>query len=453
MSNTLKVSKFGGTSMSHEEQFKKVRTIVLSDPNRQVIVVSALGKRTSDDDKVTDLLYLIYAYLQHHVDWTPLWKRICDRFIQVRDVLALQLPIEDELARIQKQLEDEKITEDYLVSRGEYLTAQLMAEYLGYQFIDAKDLIFFDYDGKIDQEKTAQEITKAFKRYPKMVVPGFYGANPAGKEKLLGRGGSDITGAILAKMLQAESYENWTDVSGIMMADPRIIDHPKIIEEISFRELREMAYMGANVLHEAAVFPVQEADIPIQIKNTNDPFAQGTKISNHEIEKENGLTGIAGRKDFLSITLFKRHMSDEIGFIWKAMSIFAKHEISIEHIPSGIDNIGVIVSAEAIADKLFLITKELKETLGVEEIIVIEDLALISVVGGPHKELIGLSGKVLSILNKLEIRTSILSQGAQELNLIIGVPNNQYETVVKGIYEGMVNTDAERISNGTPSNS
>ena len=417
MSNTLKVAKFGGTSMSHEEQFKKVRTIVLSDPNRQVIVVSALGKRTSDDDKVTDLLYLIYAYLQHHVDWTPLWKRICDRFIQVRDVLALQLPIEDELARIQKQLEDEKITEDYLVSRGEYLTAQLMAEYLGYQFIDAKDLIFFDYDGKIDQEKTAQEITKAFKRYPKMVVPGFYGANPAGKEKLLGRGGSDITGAILAKMLQAESYENWTDVSGIMMADPRIIDHPKIIEEISFRELREMAYMGANVLHEAAVFPVQEADIPIQI------------------------------------TLFKRHMSDEIGFIWKAMSIFAKHEISIEHIPSGIDNIGVIVSAEAIADKLFLITKELKETLGVEEIVVIEDLALISVVGGPHKELIGLSGKVLSILNKLEIRTSILSQGAQELNLIIGVPNNQYETVVKGIYEGMVNTDAERISNGTPSNS
>ena len=406
MSNTLKVAKFGGTSMSHEEQFKKVRTIVLSDPNRQVIVVSALGKRTSDDDKVTDLLYLIYAYLQHHVDWTPLWKRICDRFIQVRDVLALQLPIEDELARIQKQLEDEKITEDYLVSRGEYLTAQL-----------------------------------------------FYGANPAGKEKLLGRGGSDITGAILAKMLQAESYENWTDVSGIMMADPRIIDHPKIIEEISFRELREMAYMGANVLHEAAVFPVQEADIPIQIKNTNDPFAQGTKISNHEIEKENGLTGIAGRKDFLSITLFKRHMSDEIGFIWKAMSIFAKHEISIEHIPSGIDNIGVIVSAEAIADKLFLITKELKETLGVEEIVVIEDLALISVVGGPHKELIGLSGKVLSILNKLEIRTSILSQGAQELNLIIGVPNNQYETVVKGIYEGMVNTDAERISNGTPSNS
>ena len=439
MSNTLKIAKFGGTSMSHEEQFKKVHTIVLSDPNRQVIVVSALGKRTSDDDKVTDLLYLIYAYLQHHVDWTPLWERICERFVQVRDLLDLQLPVEEELARIQKQLEDEKITEDYLVSRGEYLTARLMAEYLGYQFIDAKDLLFFDYDGKIDEEK--------------MVVPGFYGANPAGKEKLLGRGGSDITGAILAKMLQAASYENWTDVSGIMMADPRIIDHPKIIEEISFRELREMAYMGANVLHEAAVFPVQEADIPIQIKNTNDPFAQGTKISNHEVEKENGLTGIAGRKDFLSITLFKRHMSDEIGFIWKAMSIFAKHEISIEHIPSGIDNIGVIVSAEAIADKLFLITKELKETLGVEEIVVIEDLALISVVGGPHKELIGLSGKVLSILNKLEIRTSILSQGAQELNLIIGVPNDQYETVVKGIYEGMVNTDAERISNGTPSNS
>ena len=211
--------------------------------------------------------------------------------------------------------------------------------------------------------------------------------------------------------------------------------------------------MGANVLHEAAIFPVQEAGIPIQIKNTNEPEAKGTKISNYETEKENGLTGIAGKKDFLSITLFKRHMSDEIGFIWKAMSIFANHGISIEHIPSGIDNIGVVVSAEAIAEKLFLITKELKEKLGVEEVEVIEDLALISVVGGPHKELIGLSGKVLSILNQLEIRTSILSQGAQELNLIIGVKNTEYETVVQGIYEGMVNASASQTSHGVTSNS
>lgn len=449
----MKVAKFGGSSMAQESQFKKVRSIILSDPKRQVIVVSALGKRTPEDDKVTDLLYLIYAYLEHHVDWSPLWQRICTRFIHVRDMLGLAFPIEEELGKIQKKLEKEKITKDELVSRGEYLTAQLMGEYLGYSFIDAKELIFFDYAGNIDDERTQQAVTKARKLHETMIVPGFYGANPDGKEKLFGRGGSDITGAVLAKALQAESYENWTDVSGIMMADPRIIDSPKIIEEISFRELREMAYMGANVLHEAAVFPVQEADIPIQIKNTNDPAAKGTMISNHEIEKENGLTGIAGRKDFLSITLFKRHMSDEIGFIWKAMSIFAKHGISIEHIPSGIDNIGVVVSAEAIADKLFVITKELKETLGVEEIEVIEDLALVSVVGGPHKELVGLSGKVLSILNQLGIRTSILSQGAQELNLIIGIRNEEYETVVQGIYEGMVNRHASRISNGITPNS
>ncbi|WP_165038010.1 aspartate kinase [Enterococcus sp. ZJ1622] len=449
----MKVAKFGGSSMAQEAQFKKVRSIILSDPKRQVIVVSALGKRTPEDDKVTDLLYLIYAYLQHHVDWTPLWQRICTRFIRVRDMLELTFPLEEELAKIQKKLENEKMTKDYLISRGEYLTAQLMGEYLGYSFIDAKELIFFDYEGNIDYERTQQAVMQAQKLHKTMIVPGFYGANPDGKEKLLGRGGSDITGAVLAKSLQAESYENWTDVSGIMMADPRIIESPKIIEEISFRELREMAYMGANVLHEAAVFPVQEADIPIQIKNTNDPAAQGTMISNQEVEKENGLTGIAGRKDFLSITLFKRHMSDEIGFIWKAMSIFAKHGISIEHIPSGIDNIGVVVFAEAIADKLFVITKELKETLGVEEIEVIEDLALVSVVGGPHKELIGLSGKVLSILNQLGIRTSILSQGAQELNLIIGIRNEEYETVVKGIYEGMVNRHAGRTSNGITPNS
>lgn len=438
----MKVAKFGGSSMSHEDQFKKVKSIITSDSKRKVVVASALGKRTKKDDKVTDLLYLIHAYLQHGVDWTPLWEKICERFIQVRDALTLNFPIENELQHIQEKLKKEKVSQDYLVSRGEYLTAQLMAEYIGYTFVDAKELIFFDYSGEVDEKRTSLAITNAYHEGKRLVVPGFYGVNPMGKEKLLGRGGSDITGAILAKMLQAECYENWTDVSGIMMADPRIIDSPKVIEEISFRELREMAYMGANVLHEAAIFPVQEAGIPIQIKNTNEPEAKGTKISNHETEKENGLTGIAGKKDFLSITLFKRHMSDEIGFIWKAMSIFANHGISIEHIPSGIDNIGVVVSAEAIAEKLFLITKELKENLGVEEVEVIEDLALISVVGGPYKELIGLSGKVLSILNQLEIRTSILSQGAQELNLIIGVKNTEYETVVQGIYEGMVNASA-----------
>jgi aspartate kinase len=449
----MKVAKFGGSSMSHEDQFKKVKSIITSDSKRKVVVVSALGKRTKKDDKVTDLLYLIHAYLQHGVDWTPLWEKICERFIQVRDVLTLNFPIENELQRIQEKLKKEKVSQDYLVSRGEYLTAQLMAEYIGYTFVDAKELIFFDYSGEVDEKRTSLAITNAYHEGKRLVVPGFYGVNPMGKEKLLGRGGSDITGAILAKMLQAECYENWTDVSGIMMADPRIIDSPKVIEEISFRELREMAYMGANVLHEAAIFPVQEAGIPIQIKNTNEPEAKGTKISNHETEKENGLTGIAGKKDFLSITLFKRHMSDEIGFIWKAMSIFANHGISIEHIPSGIDNIGVVVSAEAIAEKLFLITKELKEKLGVEEVEIIEDLALISVVGGPHKELIGLSGKVLSILNQLEIRTSILSQGAQELNLIIGVKNTEYETVVQGIYEGMVNAIASQTSHGVTSNS
>lgn len=449
----MKVAKFGGSSMAHEEQFKKVKSIILAAPERSVIVVSALGKRTKEDDKVTDLLYLIHAYLHHGVDWTPLWERICGRFIQVRDVLSLTFPIEDELLEIQKKLQREKVSQDFLVSRGEYLTAKLLAEYVGYTFIDAKELIFFDYTGEIDEERTKQAIITIYQEKGPLVVPGFYGANPVGKEKLMGRGGSDITGAILAKLLNADCYENWTDVSGIMMADPRIIDTPKIIKEISFRELREMAYMGANVLHESAIFPVQEAGIPIQIKNTNDPEALGTRISSKEVEKENGLTGIAGKKDFLSLTLFKRHMSDEIGFIWKAMSVFANHGISIEHIPSGIDNIGVVVSAEAIADQLFLITKELKENLGVEEVEIIENLALISVVGGPHKELIGLSGKVLSILNQLEIRTSILSQGAQELNLIIGVKNEEYETVVKGLYEGMVNADVSQTSHGVTSNS
>ncbi|MFV0559816.1 MAG: aspartate kinase [Enterococcus sp.] len=447
----MKVVKFGGSSLSNRRQFQKVKQIIESDDERAVIVVSALGKSNVTDDKLTDLLYVIHASIEHHMDWAPLWHVFCSRFLEIRETLSIDFPMESFLEEIYQTFCTTKVSKDFIVSRGEYLTAQLMAAYLGATFIDAKELIYFDYTGAIDFEKTEQAV-QPFLKEEKIVVPGFYGVNPMGKEKLMTRGGSDITGAILARSMHAAVYENWTDVSGLMMADPRIVENPQVIEEISFRELRELSYMGATVLHEAAILPVQEVDIPIHILNTNEPQARGTRISKEEIPKKTGITGIAGRKDFLSITLFKRHMSEEIGFIWKAMSIFAKHGVSIEHIPSGIDNIGVIVAKEAIEEVLFLITEELKESLGVEEISIVEDLALIAVVGSSMDDSIGISGRVLPILNALSIRTSILSQGAQGLNLIIGVANHEYEEVIEGIYQGVVVTDVSNIQKRVTSN-
>lgn len=433
----MKVVKFGGSSLSCEAQFKKVRNIILSDPTRTVVVVSALGRRFDKDSKITDLLYILHAHLKYHVPYDDIWNMISSRFIEVKNMLGLRYDIEAELKKIKNELST-SISEEYLVSRGEYLTAHLVADYLGYSFVDSKNIIKFTYDSKIDYEKTDVLIKKAGMLNKKMVVPGFYGAYPDGNVKLLSRGGSDVTGAILARALSADIYENWTDVSGILMADPRIVKNPKPIKEITYHELRELSYMGANVLHEETIFPVQELNIPINIRNTNQPDDVGTLILNDCSDKSQIVTGIAGKKNFISYTIFKDHMSNEVGFVRKCLSIFEKHGISIEHLPTGIDSIAVVVSALDAAKWKYELVLELKNELQADKVNIQEDLSLIAIVGRNMAGHIGMSGKLFNILGQNDINIKLITQGPEELNIIVGINTKDYDKTIRIIYDYFV---------------
>ena len=306
------VTKFGGSSLASAKQFKKVKDIVLADPKRKIVVVSALGKRDSNDSKITDLLYILHAHLKYSVPYEDVWKIIYDRYVEVRDDLKIDYKIEDELNLIKSQL-DKNIPQDYLVSRGEFLAGKLMSSYLGYEFLDAKDAIEFNYDGTVNFDATEQKTKAKIAELKKVVVPGFYGAYANGVIKLFSRGGSDITGSIMAKSVNASIYENWTDVSGIMVTDPRIVKNPKTIKEITYNELRELSYMGANVLHEDSIFPVQELNIPIKILNTNEPNCEGTIISHECKDNSQAITGIAGKKNIVAITRNQMNISKEGG--------------------------------------------------------------------------------------------------------------------------------------------
>ena len=317
----MKITKFGGSSVANAQQFRKVKHIIESDPARRFVVVSASGREHKKDNKVTDLLYLIEAHLKYSVDHLSLFHLIEERFISIKNDLGLSYPIEEDLAKLKGQL-NKTMSTDYLVSRGEYLTAKLMAEYLGFPFVDAKDIITFRYDGKIDFDATKYRMDNTMKKLDRFVIPGFYGALPDGTVRTMSRGGSDITGSILADILNADMYENWTDVSGILMADPRIVHHPKRINTITYSELRELSYMGASVLHEEAIFPVKEKNIPINILNTNHPEEGGTIIvEKDDHPSEQMITGIAGKKNFTVIAIYKNHMSDEVGIIRRALEI------------------------------------------------------------------------------------------------------------------------------------
>ncbi|MDE7213511.1 MAG: aspartate kinase, partial [Anaeroplasmataceae bacterium] len=415
----LVVTKFGGSSLSCATQFAKVKKIVESDAKRKIVVVSALGKRDSSDTKITDLLYILHAHLKYGVPYEDIWQMIESRFIEIKKELGLHHAIEEDLALLKMEL-NRTISEDYLVSRGEYLTAKLMSSYLGYQFVDAKDLICFNYDGKIDYSLTEKKVRLAFSEYGILVVPGFYGAYPNGSIKLLTRGGSDVTGSILAKCLNVSLYENWTDVPGILAADPRIIDHPKAIKEITYEELRELSYMGANVLHEETVFPVQSLSIPINLKNTNDPENPGTLIKNVCEDTSEIVTGLAGKKEFVSFNITKDHMSNEVGFLRKALTIFEKYHVSVDHIPSGIDTFSVIVSEANIEKCQYEIITELKNELGAE-VTLESDIALIAVVGRNMAKKSGICGSIFQTLGEENINVKLLAQGPSELNIIIGV--------------------------------
>lgn len=432
----LVVTKFGGSSLSCATQFEKVKKIVEANAKRKIVVVSALGKRDSSDTKITDLLYILHAHLKYGVPYEEIWNMLSNRFINVKNELGLDYDIAFDLNNLKKEL-NKNISEDYLVSRGEYLTAKLMSCYLGYPFVDAKDLISFSYDGKLDNELTEKKVKEAFSKYGMIVVPGFYGGYPNGSIKLLSRGGSDVTGSILAKCLNVSLYENWTDVSGILAADPRIIDKPKAIKEITYEELRELSYMGANVLHEETVFPVQSLNIPINLKNTNDPTHPGTLIKNVCENSEEIVTGIAGKKDFVAFNIQKNYMSNEIGFLRKALTIFEKYNVSIDHIPSGIDMFSVIVSNQNIERCQYEIITDLKKELNAE-VTIDNDIALVAVVGRNMVKRTGVCGDVFETFKKNNINVKLIAQGPSELNIIIGISQKDYELALKCLYDNLI---------------
>ncbi len=433
----IKVVKFGGSSVASAEQFKKVKSIVTSDDKRRVVVVSALGKRFSKDSKITDMLYLLSYHIKYNVDSTQIFNQIKDRYEEVKNELGLTIDIGREFETIKENMKN-GASEDYLVSRGEYLCAKMMANYLDYEFVDAYDVIFFKYDGTIDNDKTIEAVKSRFSQAKKMVVPGFYGTFPTGDIKLFSRGGSDITGSILAMALSVGEYENWTDVSGLLMADPRIVENPISISEITYDELRELSYMGASVLHEETIFPVKEQNIPIHILNTNAPNDAGTIICRNSNKIDHVITGVSGKKNFTAFTVLKSMSANKLTVIRDTLNALDKFNVTVEHIPTSIDSFSVIVESKVVEKIIFDIISEIKKIKGVISVDVDNDIALVAVVGRNMILKPGMSGKIFSLFGKNDINIKTINQGAEEINIIVGVSNSQFEKAIKTIYSGIV---------------
>lgn len=438
----LKVAKFGGTSMADAAQFKKVHDIINSDEERKFVVVSAPGKRFKEDNKITDLLYLTHAHIKFSVPYTPVFKIIEDRFNSIKEELNLSIDLAHEFEIIKQNL-DNKCEEDYIVSRGEYLSALLLADYLKCDFIDAKDVIFFNYDGTVNKIKTDEKLNERLSKTNKAIIPGFYGSYPDGSIKTFSRGGSDITGSIIAAAAGAYIYENWTDVSGFLMADPRIVNNPRQIKKITYQELRELSYMGASVLHEEAVFPARQAGIPINIRNTNEPTNPGTLIvSDEEKVKSNGnesiITGIAGRKNFCIFYVHKEHMANEVGIIRKALEVFEDRGLSIDHIPSGIDSFSIILPFESVEKISHEVAEELKIKCNAESVTVSKNLSLITTVGIKMAYRPGISAKLFTALGDNNINIRMIDQGSSEINIIVGIEDKDFENAIRAIYNAFV---------------
>lgn len=432
----VKVAKFGGSSVAGAEQFKKVKAIVEADPARKVVVVSAAGKRSSGDHKLTDLLYLCHAHLTYGVSCDDIVHTIEQRLCEIRDALGLGFDVGAEMAKLEQSLSKD-MAADELVSRGEYLTSRLMADYLGFQFVDAADCIFFTYDGQVDQEKTFAAIAAAYEQYGRIVIPGFYGKLPNGRIKVMTRGGSDISGALAAAAINADVYENWTDVSGILMADPRIVKDPKPIGRITYAELRELAFMGASVLHEESVQPVKEKGIALNIRNTNCPEHPGTVIVDR-IEKEERderfLTGIAGRRNFTILTVNKRNMNDS-QTLRRTLEIFDRYHAKVEHITLGLDSFALVTSTAALGDALYSLMGDIEKQCHPEDLRVQDGIALVAAVGRKMTFRPGISGKIFKALGEEGINIRTIAQGADELSIIVGVDNKNYEAAVQVLYD------------------
>ncbi len=436
----IKVVKFGGSSLASAEQFAKVGKIIRSDAERKYVIPSAPGKRNDKDTKVTDMLYACYALAEQEEDFRVQLMKIKERYDSIINGLNLKLSLEEEFKKISENFKA-KAGVDYAASRGEYLNGLIMANYLGYEFVDPAEAIFFDENGEFDPDKTNTVLKERLSKVERAVVPGFYGVGADGKIKTFSRGGSDITGSIVAKAVHASCYENWTDVSGFLVADPRIVENPKPIKTITYRELRELSYMGASVLHEEAVFPVRRAGIPINIRNTNAPEDEGTWIVESTCHKpEFTITGIAGKKGFVAVNIEKDRMNTEVGFGRKVLSAFEDYGINFEHVPSGIDTMTVFVHHPEFEGKEQAVISAIHRYAKPDSIELESDLALIAVVGRGMKSTRGTAGRIFSALAHANVNVKMIDQGSSELNIIIGVSNSDFETAIKAIYDIFVVT-------------
>ena len=430
-----KVAKFGGSSLADASKFEKVRDIVLQDRDIHYVVVSALGKRNKSDNKITDLLYLVYQHAKYHVDFSSLFEEIEERYLGVVKDLGLSIDLKPEFDELAKRLKEGKIKEEELVSRGEYFSAKLMADYLGFAFVDSKDLIHFNYEGKVEEKETEKAISAGLKGKDYVVIPGFYGSYPNGEICLFSRGGSDVTGSYIARYAHCDLYENFTDVSGFYMADPHIVVNPRKIPYVSYDELRELAYGGAGVLQQDTILPLIDKNIPLVVLNTNAPEEEGTVISNDTQEHSHLITGITGKKNYLAFTFTKRRSEDTLLALRKVLDVFATYHVPVEHLPTSIDSFSVVVEKSRIEERFYDVVAELKKIEEIERIEEEDDLALLAVVGSNMVKKPGTSGRILSIFGQEHINIKLIDQGVKELNIIIGVSNEDFERSLRSLYE------------------
>ena len=432
----VKVCKFGGSSVADLIQLKKTKDIIESDPERRYVVVSAPGRRFDEDIKITDVLYLTHSHREHKLPYDQLLQVIFDRYMATAANLGLRIDLASEYDVIREKMR-EGCSADYIASRGEYLNALIIAAFLGYDFVDASGLVLFNSKGRLMEEETNKAISEELAKHERAVIPGFYGTYAdTGEVKTFSRGGSDITGSIVARAIGADVYENWTDVSGFLMADPRIVKDPKPIHTISYKELRELSYMGASVLHEDAIYPARVANIPINIKNTNDPDDPGTVITAEpeEITDDNIITGIAGKKGFTVIAIYKNMMSSERGFIRGILGILNDFDCNFEHIPCGIDTVSVVISNSDLNGRLDEILEAFQRRLEPDDMVAYEDMALIATVGHGMNRRKGVSAKLFGSLADADVNLRMIEQGSSEINIIVGVEGKDFETAVRAIY-------------------
>ncbi|MBE6533572.1 MAG: aspartate kinase [Ruminococcaceae bacterium] len=435
---SVKVLKFGGSSLADAKHFKAVAEIIKAEPERRYVVASAPGKRKSGDIKVTDLLYECYELAANEEDVSEVFDQLKARYNDIINELGIELDLTEVFDKIRMSLINHS-GRDYIASRGEYLSAMILAKYLGFQFIDARKVIFFNEDGTFNSEKTNDVLRDYLAKYEYAVIPGFYGSMPNGTIKTFSRGGSDITGSIVARAASASLYENWTDVSGFLMADPKIVENPKVIDKITYKELRELSYMGATVLHEDAIFPVRYSKIPINIRNTNRPDDKGTFILPQTDEiSDDIITGVAGKTGFATITVEKDMMNGELGFGRRVLQVLEENGVSYEHFPSGIDTMTVVVSSKEIQNKRADIMAGICKSVNPDNIFVEENLALVAIVGRGMVKAKGTAARIFTALADAGVNIRMIDQGSSELNIIVGVDSNDYTTAINAIYRAFI---------------